>query len=150
MQIFLSVAALLLCVIAGPSHAAVSLQPGEWQTTETGVENGKPVEPKVEKECMTADESRDAAGLVEQIKTEMQEQGSQCERFDVQQSGESVTFTMKCAMGQHFLIDMTGTFTLLSPAKYIGAIKTSMKMGAVASTADKKIEAVRVGECRAK
>jgi hypothetical protein len=140
---------MLLCVIAAPSRAGVSLQPGEWQTTETGTENGKPVKPQVEKDCMTAEEARDATSVVKQIKAEMQEQGTKCEKFDVQQSGDSVTFTMKCGMGQQFLIDMTGTFTLLSPTKYTGAIKTSVKMGSIDSTSDKKVEAVHVGACKA-
>ena len=43
-----------LVLLASPCFAATQLQPGEWQTTETGSENGKPVPPKVEKECMTA------------------------------------------------------------------------------------------------
>jgi hypothetical protein len=136
-------------VWAAPSHAAVSLQPGEWQSTETGTENGQPVKPEIEKTCMSVSEARDATSLVKQIKAEMQEQGSKCEKFDVQQSGESVTFTMKCGMGQQFLIDMTGTFTLVSSTKYVGAIKTSVKMGTINSTSDKKVEAIRIGECKA-
>jgi hypothetical protein len=140
---------MLLYVAAAPSHAAVSLQPGEWQTTETGTENGKPVKPQIDKDCMTEEEARDATSVVKQIKAEIQEQGSKCERFDVQQNGDSVTFTMKCGMGQQFLIDMTGTFTLLSPTKYTGAIKTSVKMGSIASTSDKKVEAIHLGACKA-
>jgi hypothetical protein len=140
---------MLLCVNAAPSQAAVSLQPGEWQSTETGTENGQPAKPEIEKSCMSPEEARDATSVVKQIKAEMQEQGSKCEKFDVQQSGESVTFTMKCGMGQQFLIDMTGTFTLLSSTKYTGAIKTSVKMGTIESTSDKKVEAIRVGECKA-
>jgi hypothetical protein len=143
-------ATLLVALSAAPSYAAVSLQPGEWQTTETGTENGKPIKPEIEKECMTAEEARDATSVVKQIKSEMQQQGSTCEKFDIQQSGDSVTFVMKCGMGQQFLIDMTGTFTFLSPTKYVGAIKSSIKMGAVNSTSDKKVEAVHVGACKAR
>lgn len=141
--------AVTMLVCATSSQAAVSLQPGEWQSTETGTENGQPAKPEIEKSCMSEAEARDATSVVRQIKAEMQEQGSKCEKFDVQQSGETVTFAMKCGMGQQFLIDMTGTFTLLSPTKYVGSIKTSVKMGTVNSTSDKKVEAVRVGECKA-
>jgi hypothetical protein len=148
MRAILFAAAMLACIDASQSQAAISLQPGEWQTTETGTENGQPIKPQVETDCMTAEEARDATNLVKQMKAEMQEQGSKCEKFDVQQNGESVTFVMKCVMGQQFLIDMTGTFTLLSSTKYIGAIRTSVKMGTVDSTSDKKVEAVRIGECK--
>jgi hypothetical protein len=149
MRVILFAAATLACINASQSQAAISLQPGEWQTTETGTENGQPTNPLVDKDCLTAVVARDATILVKLMKAEMQEQGSKCEKFDVQQSGESVTFAMKCVMGQQFLIDMTGTFTLLSSTKYIGAIKTSVKMGNINSASDKKVEAIRIGECKA-
>ncbi|MFA6265857.1 MAG: hypothetical protein WC670_09115, partial [Pseudolabrys sp.] len=55
----LSAIAAGLLLLATPCFAATQLQPGEWQTTETGTENGKPVPPQVGKECMTEDEARD-------------------------------------------------------------------------------------------
>lgn len=147
MKCILSVAALMMA-IAQPSYAAISLQPGEWQSTETGTENGAPIKPEIEKSCMSADEARDATNVVNQMKEQMQEQGSQCEKFDVQQNGNSVTFAMKCGMGQQFLMDMSGTFTFVSATKYTGALKSSIKMGSISSVTDKKIEAVRIGDCK--
>jgi hypothetical protein len=143
------VAAFLLIFGGNPSHAAVTLQAGEWQSTETGIENGKPAKPEIEKSCMTPEEARDAANLVNQMKKEMQAQGSQCEKLDVRQSGNDVSFAFKCGMGQQFIIDIAGTFTLLSATRYAGTLKSTVKMGANTMTSDKKIEAVRVGDCKA-
>ena len=141
---------LLFGLPAVPAHAATSLQPGEWQTTETGTENGKPAKPEVEKSCMTAEEARDATNVVKQMKEQMQGHGGQCEKLDVQQNGNTVIYVMKCGMGQQFLIDMAGTFTFVSATRYTGTLKSTMKMGETTMSSDKKIEAMRVGDCKSR
>jgi len=143
-----SMIAAALVLAASPSFAAIELQPGEWQTTETGTEDGKPVEPEVEKDCMSAAEARDATGLVKDMRDQMQGQGAQCKTFDVKQSGETVSFVMKCGEPKQFFFDMTGTFTLVSPTRYTGTMKTVVTMGNRTTTSDKKVEAVRVGACK--
>jgi hypothetical protein len=136
--------------LASPCLAAIQLQPGEWQTTETGTEDGQPVPPQVEKDCLTAEESRDATNLVKQMRDQMQGQGAQCQTFDVKQSGDSVTFTMKCGVPKQFLVDMTGTFNFVSPTRYTGTMKSAVTMMGKTTTSDKKTEAVRLGECKGK
>lgn len=143
-----SVLAAAFVLAASPSLAAIELQPGEWQTTETGTEDGKPMPPEVEKECMNATEARDATNLAKEMRDQMQGDGAQCQTFDVKQSGETVNFVMKCGDPKQFLVDMTGTFTLISPTRYIGAMKTAVTIGGQTTTSDTKIEAVRVGACK--
>jgi len=133
-------------LLASPCYAAITLQPGEWQTTETGTENGKAVPPKVEKECMTAEEARDATGLVNQMKNEMTGQGAQCQKTDIKQSGDSVAYTLKCGM-QQFVFEIAGSFTFLSPTRYTGRMKSEVTLAGQKTTSDKAITAVRVGEC---
>ncbi len=133
---------------ASPSWAAIELQPGEWQTTETGTEDGKPVPPQVDTECMSGAEARDATNLVKEMRDQMQGQGAQCQTFDVKQSGETVSFVMKCGEPKQFFVDMTGTFTFVSATRYTGTMKSAVTMGNQTTTADKKIEAVRVGACK--
>jgi hypothetical protein len=140
---------ILLILSAAPAQSAITLQPGEWQTTEAGTENGKAAKPEIEKSCMTAEEARDAVNIVNQMKQQMQGQAGQCEKYDVKQNGNAVTFVMKCGMGQQFLMDIAGTFTFVSATRYTGAIKSSIKLGANTTTSDKTIEAVRIGDCKA-
>jgi hypothetical protein len=144
----LIVIAASLVLLASPAFAATQLQPGEWQTTETGTENGKPVPPKVEKECMTQEEARDAASLVNDMKKEMTEQGAQCQTFDVKQNGDSVAYTVKCAMQKQFVFDLGGTFTLLSATHYTGRLKSEIAFAGQKMSSDKAIEGVWVGACK--
>lgn len=136
-----------LVLLASPAVAATQLQPGEWQTTETGTENGKPVPPKVDKECMKAEEARDATSLVNEMKKEMTGQGAQCQTADIQQNGDTVAYTLKCAMQKQFIFDISGTYTLQSPTHYAGRMKSEITMMGQKSSADKAIEAVRIGDC---
>ena len=141
-------AAAFIVMFIVSAGAAIQLQPGEWRTTETGTEDGKQVAPEVETDCMSADEARDAAGMVKVMKEQVTGQGAQCETFEVKQSGETVTFTMNCGVPQQFLMNMSGTYTFVSPTRYTGTIKSEVAFGGHKATSDKKIEAVRVGECK--
>src|SRR3569833_119263 len=103
MQPIKAFAAACLLLSASPAFAATQLQPGEWQTTEPGTENGQAVPPKLDKECIAENEARDAASLVNEMKKEITGQGVACQTADVQQSGDTVTYTLKCAMQQQFI-----------------------------------------------
>lgn len=145
-----TVVALSALMSAGtiPALAATQLQPGEWQTTETGSENGKPVPPRVEKECMTPEEARDATSLVNEMKKEMTDQGAQCETADVRQSGDTVTYNLKCKAEQKLVFEITGTYTLVSATRYTGKMKSEIIFAGQKMTSDKSVEAVHVGACR--
>jgi hypothetical protein len=135
-------------LLTATSAAAIELQPGEWQTTETGTEDGKPAAPEVEKECMSAEEARDATNVVKQMKDQMQKDAGQCQVFDVNQSGETVAFVMKCGDPKMMTFDISGTFTFVSATRYTGAMKSAVTMGGKVMTTDKKVEAVRLGDCK--
>lgn len=142
------VAILLAAVLVSPAYAAITLQPGEWQDTTTGTEDGKPVAPEVEKSCLSPEEARDASNVVRKMKEEMQSGAGQCQKFDVQESGNTVTFAMKCGdASAKFLMEMAGTFNFISATRYQGTFKSTMMMGGKPIVQDKKIESVRVGNC---
>jgi hypothetical protein len=130
----------------GPARAAVSLQPGEWQETTIGTEDGKPVAPEVEKSCMTPEEARDPASVLKTMKDSAPP--GQCQKMDVQQSGDVITLVMKCGNPKEMSFDITGTFTFVSATRYTGAMKSAVTFGGKTMTQDKKIDAVRVGECK--
>jgi hypothetical protein len=147
---FAAAVATAVVFAALPARAAIELQPGEWQVTETGTENGQPVAPQVEKECMTADEARDAVNVVNEMKKQMTEgAGAQCQNVDVKQNGNTVTFVMKCGDPKQFLFDIAATYNFVSATRYTGTLKSDVRMAGQRMTSDKTIEAVRVGACPA-
>ncbi len=133
---------------AAPTHAAITLQPGEWQETATGTEDGKPVPPEVDKSCMTAEEARDATNIVKEMKEQMQKDAGACQKFEVRESGNSVVFAMRCGDAKQFLFDISGTYTFVSATRYSGTMKSAVTMMGKTMAQDKKIEAVRVGDCK--
>lgn len=141
-----AVAALLFA--ASVTHAAITLQPGEWQETATGTEDGKPVPPEVDKSCMTAEEARDATNIVKEMKEQMQKDAGTCQKFEVRESGNSVVFAMRCGDAKQFLFDISGTYTFVSATRYSGTMKSTVTMMGKTMAQDKKIEAVRVGDCK--
>ncbi|MBV9348098.1 MAG: DUF3617 family protein [Pseudolabrys sp.] len=144
----LLIAAFVGLGFAGPACAAITLQPGEWQETTTGLEDGKPVAPEVEKSCMTPEEARDATNVVKQMKDQMQKDAGQCQKFEANENGNSVTFALKCGVPQQMSFDISGVFTFISATRYTGSMKSAVAFGGRTMTQDKKIEAVRIGECR--
>ena len=130
------------------ANAAIELQPGMWKTTETGTEDGKPAKPEVEESCMTPQEARDAKNVVAELRKQAQASGGQCQRYDVNESGNTVTFVMRCGMAQQFMMDISGTFNFVSATRYTGTLKSAITLGGKTTTSDKKIDAVRVGDCR--
>jgi hypothetical protein len=143
-------ASAVVVALALPAHAAIELTPGEWQVTETGTENGQPVAPEVEKECMSATEARDAVNVVNEMKKQMTEgAGAQCQNVDVKQSGNTVTFVMKCGDPKQFSFDITGTYNFVSATRYTGTLTSDVRMAGQRMTSDKKIEAVHIGACPA-
>ena len=143
----LMAAVALLGWIGSPASAAISLQPGEWQDTTTGTEDGKAVPPEVEKSCMPPEEARDAANIVKQMKEQMQKDAGQCQKFDAQERGNTVVFAMQCGDLTTMSMDIAGTFTFVSSTHYTGTMKSTMTMGGKAMTQDKKINSIRIGEC---
>ena len=138
-------------MLMAPAYATIALQPGEWQTTETGLEDGKPVAPQVEKECMTPEEARDATSVVKQMKDEMMKEAAgagQCPVADIKESGNTVTMALKCGDPKMMAFDISATFTFVSATRYTGAMKSAVSIGGRSMTTDKKIDAVRVGECK--
>ena len=62
---------LVVCLFAAhPARAAIELEPGMWQDTETGEENGKPAKPEVTSNCMTPEEAKELAVRAVKFKKE--------------------------------------------------------------------------------
>lgn len=128
--------ALVAIVAASPALAAIELEPGLWQDTETGTENGQPAKPEVTTDCMTPEDAKDP------LKSLMAEQAQagQCKTFDVKPSGNTITYTMQCGDPKQMSIDIAGTITVIDRKHYTGTLKSTIVMAGQKMTSDKKIE----------
>ena len=136
-------------VAAAPARAAIELEPGMWQDTETGMENGKPAKPEVTTDCMTAEDAKDPVKAL----AKMQAEGAgQCEKLEVKPSGNVITLNMKCGDAkQGMLMELSGTFTFVDRKHYTTSMKSTIAMGGQTMTSDKQVESKWVAaECKKK
>jgi hypothetical protein len=117
--------------------AAIELEPGMWQDTETGMENGKPAKPEVTTDCMTPEDAKDPM----QSLAKMQAEGAgQCKTLDVKQNGNVVSLIMKCGDDKQGGMELSGTFTFIDRKHYTASMKSTISFGGQKMTADKQIE----------
>jgi hypothetical protein len=129
---------------AVPARAAIQLEPGNWQDTETGTEDGKPVAPQVSKDCMTPEEASDPVKVL----TSMKAGAEKCEKLEVKQNGNTVTFTMRCGDPKQMSFDIEATYTFVSRKHYSGTLKSTVILAGKKSTADKKVDSIWIGACK--
>ena len=119
------------CVLAAalPARAANEIQPGLWQDTDTGTANDQPMPPRVSTNCVTPEEARNIA---KQAQAEMQktlkEQAQHCSEMNVHESGNTITFAMKCGDPKQAVLEATSVMTILSPQHTTTDTKTAMTM----------------------
>lgn len=128
---------------AAPARAAIELEPGQWQDTETGTENGQPTKPEVTSDCMTPEEAKDPVKAL----SGMKDAGGECSKFDIKESGNTVTVTMLCGDPRQMQIDMAASYTFLDRKNYTGTMKSTVTVGGTKTTADKKVVSKWIGAC---
>jgi Protein of unknown function (DUF3617) len=133
-------AAFLLAAL--PARAEIALQPGLWQETETGSENNQPAKTETSTRCMTAEEAKQPSKAVVFDETLRQH----CKALDYKRSGDEISLRMQCGT-QGFAVDVNARFTLHSPQHYSGTLHAALDLGPMKLTADKMIDARRLGDC---
>lgn len=141
---FIVLALFLLTTAATPTHAAIQLEPGNWQDTETGTEDGKPVPPQVTTDCMTPEEAADPVKVL----TAMKAGADKCEKLELKQNGNVVTFTMRCGDPKQMSFDIEATYTFINAKHYAGTMKSTVILAGKKTTADKKVDSVWLGVCK--
>ncbi len=132
------------CLLAAlPARAEIQLQPGLWQETETGSENDQPAKVETSTRCMTADEAKQPSNAIVFDKVVRQH----CKVLELTRTGDDLAFRMQCGT-DGFAVAIGANFTIHTPQHYSGTIKASLRLGTFRLTADKKIDAHRVGECK--
>ncbi|HET7848000.1 MAG TPA: DUF3617 family protein [Pseudolabrys sp.] len=116
--------ALALIVAVGsmaalPARAASQLEPGLWQDTETGWDNGKPTRPEGNTTCLSPDEARDP------IRTILKDtEGQKCDVRNVKENGSTVTVELKCGDPKEMRMEIDMTINFISTRHYSGTMKS--------------------------
>ncbi len=131
-------------VTAPPARAAISLEPGQWQDTETGEEDGKPVKPEVTTECMTPEEAKDPVKSL----SVMKDTGGQCKKLEIKEKGNVVTIDMQCGDPKQMSIDIVATYTFLNAKHYTGTLKSTVILAGKKTTANKTVDSKWIGACK--
>ena len=134
---------LLVCLVAAapPARAAIEIEPGMWQDTETGEENGQPAKPEVSTDCITPEEAKDPVKSLSVMKDTV----GQCKKLDIQQKGNVVSIVMLCGDPKEMSIDLTATYTFLNRRHYTGAMKSVVILAGKKTTANKLIDSKWIG-----
>jgi hypothetical protein len=135
-----------VCLLtASPTFAAIELDPGQWQDTETGEEDGKPAKPEITSDCMSPEEAKDPVKSLAVLK----DTGGQCDKLEIKEAGNTVMVVMLCGDPKQMQIDLVGTYTFLDRRHYIGTMKSTITLAGKKSTANKTVDSKWTGACKA-
>jgi len=137
---------LLAVFIPYRAYAAIELEPGMWQDTETGIENGQPAKPEVTSDCISAEDAKDPVKSL----AKMQAEGAgQCKTLDIKPNGNVITLNMQCGDDKQGMMELSGTFTFVDRKHYMTSMKSTISFGGQTMTADKQVDSKWVAaECK--
>ena len=133
----IAVAAAAFCLFATPAYAAIQLDPGEWQDTETGTENGQPATPEVTTSCMEAEAAKDPVKTLTQLKDAA---GKQCKTMNVKENGNVLSFDMECGEPNAILIAISMHITFVNARHFTGTLKSNVTFAGKTIATDKQLE----------
>ena len=126
-----------LLFFAPPAYAAIQLDPGEWQDTETGTENGQPATPEVTTSCIKAEDAKDPVKALTQLKDSA---GQQCKTLNVKENGNVLSFDMECGEAKTMLIAIAMNITFLNARHYTGTLKSNVTFAGKTIATDKQLD----------
>jgi hypothetical protein len=131
-------ASAIVLAAAVPSHA-VELQPGLWQDSETGTENGKPAPPETFTNCLAPNETKD---LLKGFSPEKEVKAfrGRCKTLDSKQSAAGFSMRVQCGDPSDFALDVTANYTFTGSQSYTATMKSIVTTMGAASVLDKKVE----------
>jgi Protein of unknown function (DUF3617) len=133
-------------LLAAPAvSAALEIEPGQWESSETSDVDGKPSQPELSTDCVTAEDARDP---VKALSSMQGETDSKCQVFNVKQAGNVVSFVMKCGDPKEGSIEMTARFTFQNSRHYTGALTSVMSIAGHKTTSNMTVDAKWIGACR--
>ena len=139
--------AIALCALASLPSAALELDPGEWQGTETGTENGEPAAPVTLSACIVKADSRD---LVKALTAVKELAGQKCVAVDLHDTGKTLSFRIACGLPDKVSFSVDANLTFENARHYSGTIKSSVTYAGKTTSSDKQIDSRRIGPCKEK
>ena len=143
-RLIFELSALFILLAAQPARAAIELDPGMWQDTETGEENGKPAKPEVISDCMTPEEAKDPVKAL----AVMKDNPGQCKKLEVKENGNVVSVEMQCGDPKDMSIEMIGSYTFLDRRHYTATMKSTIIHGGQTVTSNKTVDSKWIGACK--
>jgi hypothetical protein len=133
-------------LLASPSLCtALEIEPGQWESAEASDVDGKPGQPELSTECITPQDARDPVKALSGMRDTAD---GKCKMLDVNQSGNVVSFTMKCGGPKEGSIDMMAAFTFENSRHYTGVLKSVMSIMGQTTTSNMTVDAKWIGACK--
>jgi hypothetical protein len=116
---------------------AVQLEPGLWQDTETGKDDGAATKPEVHTSCLSPEEARDP------VKTILKDsEGQKCDKYEVREDGDTVTVEIKCGDPKDTRMELDMTIKFMTTKHYSGTMKSRVVFKGVESRSEGTIDSV--------
>lgn len=131
------------CLVAAPAFA-MQLEPGEWQGTETGTENGEPARPETTSGCITSADTKD---LVKTLGSLKEIAGNKCKAAQMQEKDKTLTFKLECGSSDALSIVVDTTITFDTSRHYSGTVKSRFSMAGKTTSSDKQFDSKWIGPC---
>jgi hypothetical protein len=123
-------------VAALPARAARELEPGLWQLTEAGAENGQPAKPEVSTDCLSPEDARDP------VRTILKDtEGQQCDTRNVKENGNTAVVELKCVDSSKMRIEIDMTINFENARHYSGTTRSLVIFGGQRIATQKTIDA---------
>jgi len=115
-----------LCLTASPA-AALDIQPGLWQDTQTGAVNGKDLPRKVSTNCVSPAQAKDIVERAQAgLQNSMKAQAQKCSKLDIRRNANVIIFEMKCGDAKQGTVDATTVITVESPHHTTNVAKSAI------------------------
>jgi hypothetical protein len=123
----LRAAALVLAVSSVVAPALASeLEPGTWEDTETGTENGRPIKPRVSTECMTREEAKEP---LKELIAGLQAAHAECAKAQIKSSGNTAQVTIVCGQSKDSRVDIAFTVQFIDRKNTVSTNKSTIVLG---------------------
>ncbi len=133
-------------ILAAPTLcAALEIEPGQWELSETSDVDGKPGKPELSTDCVTREDARDPVKALTSMQNDAR---AKCNVDDIKQAGNLVSFAMTCGDESLGTIRMMASFTFESARHYTGRLQTVMSVGGQKMTSNMTVDAKWIGACK--
>ena len=135
-----------LTILAVPAYcAALEIEPGQWESSATSDVDGKPSQPELSTDCVTAEDARDPVKALTGMQNDSR---AKCKVGEVKQAGNVVSFAMTCGDESLGSIRMAASFTFENARHYTGRLQTVMSVSGQLMTSNMAVDAKWIGACK--